>query len=1337
MANEFKVKKGLIVHGSGSTVLDIQGSQGQLFSITDDLTGTLFAVSDISGVPIFDVNADGTTTLDGNINLGDNNKIQLGASQDLQIYHNGNDSYIKDLGTGDLRIIASATKIYDADMSHLQATFTDGGAVDLYHGGNKKFETTSTGVEVTGGGTFAGDVTLTDGVLTVNDGNNYVKISEGTNSIGQIELKDGDPVFVQGWGSEFRVGVGTYDNTALTINSSKNATFAGEISQIYNPGNTGAFQYLKNVNAGNAAYVSKKWQNDDTGFGEIWRNSSTRNSGVGNTVSSFNMYNSADINFWSGANLSLTLDSSQNATFAGKIKTTSTATGAIELVGGTGVSTTGAFILRQNGNGAGNGMAITSGHATSHRIWKDASGNLNIGSSGNVDAFKQDISGNVTIEGDATLTNGQLTVTHDTNNVAKIIQAGTSMSNNTYTFEVDSSSHSSNMSSAGAMAVDVYGGRALTIDGKGDVGIGTSTPATLFHVKGDADDNESVLYIENTYSSGGVFFPAALFKHTASNHSYGTVAEFRTEGTSTDRPSILFSNGHNAKNWSVGQGVYGANDNFAIGYRSSHPNASGAWATAYLTINTSGTATFASSVTTGGNVTINTTADNILTLNQTSTNNKWNYINFNNQGAREWFIGQDASGNFNLYNDNIDSTAISVGYTNNAIDLNANTTVSGTFTATYLYGDGSNLTNVPPAAHNHNNIYYTETEIDTNFYGKTAIDAKFTSSDGSEDEWKFTLGDEGALTGNKWYKVAQVNQANGGLHIKGNLSNHVETFGTQKFDLLIQGREGDEIEISGTVDVLHNAAGTGTDKTGIRVIKSVQGTYYDQYDVYIRTTRYTQAKFHLTKFGSTVFYTTKPSVTSEPAPVSGGNVELDTSTLVEGNYVVDDSAPREIYHEGHLPTLAELGAAADTVENQTDFVSAANGGTFNGDVTAPSFIGKLMGGATGAPDATIWCVSGDYTDWGIFYDQDSPDVIQFKSSGNVKATISLDHGDYTGRNATFTGTVTAQEFHTEFVSASILYESGSTQFGDTTDDTHNFTGKTTLLGLGVDADPEDFNNVLTLAANVGPTTNDLGAGLFFKQKWYSASDQLINVGGIVGVKTNSSGNYGGGLAFFAQPDGAGDSFEVMRYNSSGNVGIGTSSPNQKLQVGGNLHVYDEEGDTDAAIFISTGTSDTTTVAIRSNGDSYFNGGNVGIGTTSPGAKLDVQPTASNRKVTRISNDVMSTYFYNSQVDAVLAWTCGSYHQAEVVITANQTNGGTYNNLYIRGIWSNNHTSHHWDELERIGGLTGSTFTMSVGQNGTTTNSGRLELDFNYINGSFSQLNVRVTDFYGTHSYSIT
>ena len=45
----------LILYKSGSTVVDIQGSQGQLFSITDSLSGSLFSVNDISGLPILEV----------------------------------------------------------------------------------------------------------------------------------------------------------------------------------------------------------------------------------------------------------------------------------------------------------------------------------------------------------------------------------------------------------------------------------------------------------------------------------------------------------------------------------------------------------------------------------------------------------------------------------------------------------------------------------------------------------------------------------------------------------------------------------------------------------------------------------------------------------------------------------------------------------------------------------------------------------------------------------------------------------------------------------------------------------------------------------------------------------------------------------------------------------------------------------------------------------------------------------------------------------------------------------------------------------------------------------
>ena len=55
----------LTVYGSGSAqpVLTVQGSQGELFSITDSLSGSLFSVNDISGLPILEVFSDNTTLI--------------------------------------------------------------------------------------------------------------------------------------------------------------------------------------------------------------------------------------------------------------------------------------------------------------------------------------------------------------------------------------------------------------------------------------------------------------------------------------------------------------------------------------------------------------------------------------------------------------------------------------------------------------------------------------------------------------------------------------------------------------------------------------------------------------------------------------------------------------------------------------------------------------------------------------------------------------------------------------------------------------------------------------------------------------------------------------------------------------------------------------------------------------------------------------------------------------------------------------------------------------------------------------------------------------------------
>ena len=85
----------------------------------------------------------------GNISIGDSNKVNIGAGNDLQLYHDGSDSFIDDAGTGDLKIRSSFTRIIDMSNSHVAATFASSG-VNLRHANSVKLTTTSTGATVTG-----------------------------------------------------------------------------------------------------------------------------------------------------------------------------------------------------------------------------------------------------------------------------------------------------------------------------------------------------------------------------------------------------------------------------------------------------------------------------------------------------------------------------------------------------------------------------------------------------------------------------------------------------------------------------------------------------------------------------------------------------------------------------------------------------------------------------------------------------------------------------------------------------------------------------------------------------------------------------------------------------------------------------------------------------------------------------------------------------------------------------------------------------------------------------------------------------------------------------------
>ena len=66
------------------------------------------------------------------IDMEDNEKIKLGNSDDLEIYHDSNHSYIADVGTGELRLRGTTIRLTDHNGSENFANLIDNGAVELF-----------------------------------------------------------------------------------------------------------------------------------------------------------------------------------------------------------------------------------------------------------------------------------------------------------------------------------------------------------------------------------------------------------------------------------------------------------------------------------------------------------------------------------------------------------------------------------------------------------------------------------------------------------------------------------------------------------------------------------------------------------------------------------------------------------------------------------------------------------------------------------------------------------------------------------------------------------------------------------------------------------------------------------------------------------------------------------------------------------------------------------------------------------------------------------------------------------------------------------------------------
>ena len=84
------------------------------------------------------------------LRFNDNAKATFGTSDDLSIWHNGTHTYIQESGAGALQIRGTNLILDNADGSKRYIDCNDGGSVELYNNGTKKFETTATGVTIDG-----------------------------------------------------------------------------------------------------------------------------------------------------------------------------------------------------------------------------------------------------------------------------------------------------------------------------------------------------------------------------------------------------------------------------------------------------------------------------------------------------------------------------------------------------------------------------------------------------------------------------------------------------------------------------------------------------------------------------------------------------------------------------------------------------------------------------------------------------------------------------------------------------------------------------------------------------------------------------------------------------------------------------------------------------------------------------------------------------------------------------------------------------------------------------------------------------------------------------------
>ena len=106
--------------------------------------------------------------LSGNASFADNGKVIFGADDDLEIYHDGTDSYISEQSTGNLKVLSANFNVMDSTNTTTGLRVVADAEVKLFHNNAVKLTTTADGIDIDGSLTISGDFIINGTTTTIN-----------------------------------------------------------------------------------------------------------------------------------------------------------------------------------------------------------------------------------------------------------------------------------------------------------------------------------------------------------------------------------------------------------------------------------------------------------------------------------------------------------------------------------------------------------------------------------------------------------------------------------------------------------------------------------------------------------------------------------------------------------------------------------------------------------------------------------------------------------------------------------------------------------------------------------------------------------------------------------------------------------------------------------------------------------------------------------------------------------------------------------------------------------------------------------------------------------------